>query len=74
MLCTWTAGFVVVANDKGDRLMLAHAGELGFSARQVGFNNAKVSAAKTGKPQEDKAQASLGVALFAASEGSTDAT
>ena len=31
------ARFVVVSNDKGYGPMLEHAGELGFSARQVGF-------------------------------------
>jgi len=40
------ARFVVVSNDKGYGPMLEHAAELGFSARQVGFDNAKVSAAK----------------------------
>jgi len=40
------ARFVVVSNDKGYGPMLEHAAELGFSARQVGFDNAKVSASK----------------------------
>ena len=39
------ARFVVVSNDKGYGPMLEHAAELVFSARQVGFDNAKVSAA-----------------------------
>lgn len=40
------ARFVVVSNDKGYGPMLEHAAELGFSARQIGLDNAKVSAAK----------------------------
>ena len=34
------ARFVVVSNDKGYAPMLEHAGELGFSARQIGFGKA----------------------------------
>jgi hypothetical protein len=37
------ARFVVVSNDKGYGPMLEHAGELGFSARQVGFGAQKTS-------------------------------
>jgi len=40
------ARFVAMSNDKGYGPMLEHAGELGFSARQVGFGAPK-AAAKT---------------------------
>ena len=40
------ARFVVMSNDKGYGPMLEHAAELGFSARQVGLDSAKTSAAK----------------------------
>ena len=42
------ARFVVVSNDKGYGPMLEHAGELGFSARQVGFTATRT--ASRGRP------------------------
>ena len=39
------ARFAVVSNDKGYGPMLEHAAELGFSARQLGFDHSKASAA-----------------------------
>ena len=40
------ARFVVVSKDKGYGPMIEHAGELGFSARQVGFGAPKAAAKK----------------------------
>lgn len=53
------ARFVVVSNDKGYAPMLEHAGELGFSARQIGFGKAgaAVKAASTGSAANKAAPA-----------------
>lgn len=58
------ARFVVVSNDKGYGPMLEHAGELGFSARQVGFKAPKAAAkaAAVKKPAATKAPAAKKVA------------
>ena len=53
------ARFVVVSNDKGYAPMLEHAGESGFSARQIGFGKAgaAVKAASTGSAANKAAPA-----------------
>lgn len=53
------ARFVVISNDKGYAPMLEHAGELGFSARQIGFGKAgaAVEAASTGSAAKKAAPA-----------------